>query len=88
MVSQSFEPIWRRIVECEGQAFQTVTGLPFTYSIHGRTLRTSRTQYILSRSDFEKVWKMLPIKGPGQIRDLVRGSAYVYAIVRDGRIRG
>jgi hypothetical protein len=51
MVKQAFDPIWRRVVECEGWQFETVTGLPFTYSIHGQTLRTSRTRYNLLQSD-------------------------------------
>jgi hypothetical protein len=29
---------------------------------------------------------MMPIDGPGAIRDLVRGSAYIWAILNDKRI--
>ena len=81
------DAIWMRIGRHQGDNFETVTGKPFTYEVSGQVLRNSRTKYNLSRSNFEKVIKNLPIRGPGEISDLVRGSAYVWAILHDQRIR-
>ena len=83
----SIDSVWMRIERHQGDNFETVTGKPFTYEVSGQVLRTSRTKYSLSRSNFEKALKYLPIGGPGEISDLVRGSAYVWAILHDQRIR-
>src|SRR5271167_1487264 len=86
MADHSFDPIWRRIVSCTGQEFKTVSGLPFTYEVNGRVLRVSRANQDLPRSEFEKPYKLMPLTGPGQINRIVRGPAYVYAILTDPRI--
>ena len=86
MASQSFDPIWRRIVSCAGQEFKTVTGLEFNYTVEGQVLHPSRTRYNLPRSEFEKAYNLMPLTGPGQINRIVRGPAYVYTILTDPRI--
>jgi hypothetical protein len=58
----------------------------FTYSVVGDVLRTDRAKQNLSRSNFEKVLPLLPLPGPGQISNEVRGPAYVWAILHDKRI--
>jgi hypothetical protein len=88
MIKQTFDPIWRRIVRCEGQHFKTVTGLPFTYSIHGQTLRPSRARYNLPRSGFEKAWELLPKANRSQLNRAAHGPSYVVAIQTDPRIAG
>ncbi len=47
---------------------------------------TSRTNHILSKSDIKKAYDKMPIKGPGEINNLVRGPAYIWAILNDNRI--
>jgi hypothetical protein len=86
MDKRSFEKVWNSIVVCEGQLFQTVRGLPFTYKIRGNALVPSRTEYQISKSDFEKAFELVPFPGPGKISNLVRGPAYVWAILHDRRI--
>ena len=86
MGTLSFSSIWQRIVTCQGQQFRTVTGLSFTYEVKGQILRVSRASQNLPRSEFEKAYSLMPIKGPGEISNLVRGSAYVYAILTDPRM--
>jgi len=82
-----FEHRWKQIQRNSGKPFHTITGLEFTYSIEGDYLIPSRTYYKISKKDFEKVFDMGPLKGPGEISNDVRGSAYVWAIMHDKRIR-
>ncbi len=82
-----FEKIWQNIEACEGQEFMTITQKPFTYRIKGNGLITSRTNQLLPKGDFKKASEIKNLSGPGMIRDEVRGSAYVYAILADPRIR-
>lgn len=88
MTNQGFDSIWRRIEECEGKEFRTVTGLAFSYSIRGKVLRPSRTRYNLSRSEFEKAWELLPSATRSQLNKVVRGPSYVIAILIDPSIQG
>jgi hypothetical protein len=82
-----FQTIWNRIVACEGQQFYTKTNLPFTYKIVNNRVVPDRTNYPLAKSEFEKAVQIVPLDGPGQISKIVRGPAYVYAILTDKRIR-
>jgi hypothetical protein len=59
-------------------------GMRFTYSVAGDVLRTDRANQNLSRSNFEKVLPLLPLSGPGEISNYVRGSAYVWTILKTG----
>jgi hypothetical protein len=81
-----FEAVWARIKSHESEKFETKTGLPFSYEIDGLALIPSRTNYRLSRKDIERAYKELPLEGPGDIASLVRGSAYIWAILHDKRI--
>jgi hypothetical protein len=81
-----FEVIWARITALQGEQFSTITGLPFTYSVNGEGLFPSRTDYRLSRGDFETAYALVPIPGPGVINNDVRGPAYVWAILHDQRV--
>lgn len=81
-----FDVIWGRIVALQGEQFNTITGLPFTYQVDGDALYPSRTNYRLSRSDVEAAYGMVPIPGPGAINNDVRGPAYIWAILHDQRV--
>ena len=83
----SFEECWNKIVNNVGESFHTITGLEFTFSIEGDYLTSSRTEYKIPKKDFEKVFDMGPLRGPGEISNDVRGSAYVWAIMNDNRIK-
>ena len=82
-----FETTWASIEKCAGQEFTTKTGLPFTYEIIHGAVVPDRTRYPLAKSNFEKAAVIADLQGPGQISKLVRGPAYVYAILTDPRIR-
>jgi hypothetical protein len=86
MAKPLFTEVWARIRSCAGEGFRTRTGLPFTYVVDGDAIIPSRTDYRLSRLNFEKAFELVPISGPGDISNLVRGSAYVWAILHDTRI--
>lgn len=81
-----FEEIWNRIVALAGQTFYTKTGLEFTYEINGDIFYPSRTDYKISKADFEIAYALVPIDGPGVINNLVRGPASVWAVLHDRRI--
>ncbi|WP_321429635.1 hypothetical protein [uncultured Methanolobus sp.] len=85
-MSESFNEVWSRIIEHAGKEFKTKTGKPLTYIVKGNLIVPCRTKYNLSKSDFEEVYKRLPLSGPGEINDDVRGPAYIWAILHDERI--
>ncbi len=82
-----FDTAWARIRGCAGQEFKTVRGLPFTYALSGEFVQPSRTEVELPKEQFRRVHELMPISGPGEIRDLVIGPSYIYAILTDRRIR-
>jgi hypothetical protein len=82
-----FEEVWALVVSLQGQQFETKTGKPFTYEVRGSVVHPSRTQYNISRSDFGRVLEIGPLDGPGPISNLVRGSAYIWAILHDSRVK-
>ena len=86
IVRPGFEEVWKRIVAHAGETFHTKTGLPLTYELVGDGFYPSRTRYRISKADFEVAYQMVPIEGPGAINDIVRGPAYVWAVLHDPRI--
>lgn len=83
----SFDAIWQRIVDAAGQQFKTASGLAFTFELKGNVLRTSRTEYNLSRKQFEKAWELLPSATRSELNGLIRGPSYVIAILTDPRVQ-
>jgi hypothetical protein len=88
MARPAFDTIWRKIHAHAGHTFQTVRGVRFSYSVQSNVLRPDHTNRNIPRSDFEKAYGLMPLKGPGQINALVQGPAYVFAILTDERISG
>lgn len=83
----SIDDLWSRLRSLEGHDFETKTGKPFTYEISGDVFHPSRTKYNVSKSEFRKALALVPFDGPGVINRTVRGPAYVWAVLHDGRIR-
>jgi hypothetical protein len=81
----TFDAVWRRIEEHAGKEFRTKTGLPSIYEVAGTSVVPDRTGYPLHVSNFRAAFDLLPLTSPGQINTLVRGPAYVYAILSDRR---
>ncbi len=85
----TFDAIWQRIVAAAGQQFTTASGLPFTFAVNENALRPSRTEYNLSRSEFEKAWQLLPSTTRSKLNNrAIRGPSYVIAILSDPRVQG
>ena len=80
------DEVWSIIKEHEGEKFETIKGEPFTYKADDKGIITSRTDFKLSKSDVEKVLGRVPLKGPGEITNDVRGPSYIWAILHDERI--
>ena len=85
---QIIDEVWARIKSHEGEKFETRTGKTFTYHIDGEIFHPSRTEYNISKRNFEIALELVPLDGPGIINNLVRGPAYVWAVLHDHRIRG
>ena len=82
-----FDEIWSDISRCAGQEFHTKTGLSFTYSVTDGCVIPDRTNYPLTKKQFQQAAEIPNLTGPGQISNKVRGSSYVFAILTDPRIR-
>src|SRR5262245_56145473 len=78
--------VWRRIEAHQGDDFATKTGKPFTYTIRNGAVRPSRTDWQISRGDFEKALERVPLKNTTEVHDL-QGPSFIYAILMDERIR-
>lgn len=84
------EAVWRRVAIHQGEQFQTVRGLPFTYEIEGAGIwffrDGKRVNRKLTRSQFEVALSRCPLKSTTEIKDLM-DYPYLFAVLRDGRIR-
>lgn len=83
-----FEEIWEKILNRQNEIFYTRRGLELKYKIVGDTLYHNRTAPGIHKSDFKRANEKFPIKNPSEIKDFVRGSAYIFAILNDKRISG
>jgi len=91
MDKRTFQEVWATIESLTGETFRTKRGLEFTYNIDGSALipiRDGKTVYRITMKDFKDAFSRLPLNGPGDINDIVRGPAYVWAILNDKRITG
>lgn len=86
---RAISEIWQRIRTHQNEQFKTIRGKPFVYAVSGHVVTTDRTgDYPMHVSQFEKALALVPLSGPDQINNLVRGPSYVWAILHDDRIRG
>ncbi len=81
----SFETIWKRIEQHEGETFHQIRGQAFTYEIISGAVVPSTTNQQLPRGHFEKAVNLLPLKNTVPVQHL-RGPSYLYAILTDSRI--
>jgi hypothetical protein len=82
----TFDQVWKRVRAQQGKKFITKRGCEFTYSIEKERLCPSRTVYCISKIDFKKAYRLIPLDGPGAISNEVRGPSYVWSILYDERI--
>ena len=88
MDSTGFDEVWDRIRSNRGEAFRTVRGLEFTYKILGPWLVIDRTDYRITKRNFQKAYEMMPVDGPDDFSDDVTAKYYVYAVLTDPRVYG
>jgi len=85
------EAVWRRIVSHQGEQFQTVRGLPFTFEVEGAGIwffrDGKRVNRKLTRTQFEVALSRCPLARTTEISDLM-DYPYVFAALMDRRIRG
>ena len=82
--------VWARMERHAGQAFETATGLEFTYRVPGQFLCVTRDgreiNRQLSKTNFAKALASMPAEKPSDLKDR-QGSAYTWGILMDRRIR-
>ena len=85
------EAVWQRIVSHQGEQFQTVRGLPFTFEVEGAGIwffrDGKRVNRKLTRTQFEVALSRCPLVRTTEISDLM-DYPYVFAVLTDKRIRG
>ena len=82
---------WARVSKHQGETFQTVRGLPFTYQVEGNGIwffrDGKRVNRKLTRTQFDVAVSRCPLASTTEIKDLM-DYAYLFAVLKDGRIRG
>jgi len=85
------DEIWRRVVSCQRQRFQTVRGLPLTFEVEGNGIwfyrDGRRINRKLTRAQFETALSRCPLTRTTEIKDLI-DYPYLFALLTDSRIRG
>ena len=85
------EAVWRRVAKHQGEPFQTVRGLPFTFEVEGTGIwffrDGKRVNRKLTRTQFEVALSRCPLTRTTEIKDLM-DYPYLFAVLKDGRIRG
>ena len=84
------EAVWQRVIVHQGEQFQTVRGLPFTFETEGAGIwffrDGKRVNRKLTRNQFEVALSRCPLKSTTEINDLM-DYPYLFAMLMDGRIR-
>jgi len=83
----TFEAIWQRIKNLEGEKFRQIRGQEFSYTVEGTFLVPSTTNQNLAQSHFRQAVEILPLENTSPVQHL-RGPSYIYAILMDPRVRG
>ena len=84
------EQVWCRILDLEGETFQTATGLEFTYEVVSDheivPYRDGNPKWKLSKEVFRKALNFSVFSGKEFTNNII-GSSYVAGILNDYRIR-
>ena len=68
-----FKQVWDNIKRHENEEFVTKRGLVLTYELFGDSIKPSRTDYFISKSDFKKAMKLMPLKNIKRSLPFVEG---------------
>lgn len=80
------DKIWNRIIENEGFEFRQIRGGIFSYRINANSILLDRTNRAISKSEFKKALRYVPLKNTVSVQHL-QAPSYIYAILMDPRIR-
>ncbi len=85
--------VWNNILKHEGEVFETVTGLEFTYVVVDENnivpYRDGETRWKLSRNLFEKALKFSKYEySSKEFNNTIIGSSYIRGLLEDSRIVG
>ena len=80
------ENVWQRICMNERQIFIQIRGAEFSYLVVRNSIRLDRTNRQISKTQFEKALKLVPLKNTVPLQSL-QAPSYIYAIIMDKRIR-
>ncbi|MCP1190832.1 hypothetical protein NKR17_17440 [Priestia flexa] len=80
------DKIWERITQCEGDNFKQIRGKEFTYSVKGNSVYLNTTERSISKSEFTKALKLVPLENTVQLQNF-QAPSYLFAILMDKRIR-
>lgn len=86
------ERIWQNIKQHEGEIFETVSGLEFTYVLVDdhtiKPYRDGESRWDLSKNLFEKALKYRGNYSSKEFNNRIIGSSYVRGLLEDKRIIG
>ncbi len=86
----NIETVWNNIVKHEGEVFETVTGIKFTYVVlNDHVIQPyvgDETRWKLSKHVFEKALSF-PVFGGHPFNQTIIGASYVAGILNDIRIK-
>ena len=84
------DAVWRRVARHQGEPFQTVSGLPFTFAVESTGIwffrDGKRVNRKLTRAQFAVALSRCPLTRTTEIKDLM-DYPYLFALLRDERIR-
>lgn len=89
----NIEKVWSNILTHEGEAFETASGLEFTYVVINeytiRPYRDGETRWPLSKNLFEKALTFSREEySSKEFNNTIIGSSYVRGLLTDKRIVG
>jgi hypothetical protein len=80
------DKVWERIMQCAGGIFKQIRGKEFTYSVKGNSVFLSVTERSISKNEFAKALKLVPLENTVPLHNF-QAPSYLFAIVMDERIR-
>ncbi|MBG9545031.1 hypothetical protein ABE29_20370 [Cytobacillus firmus] len=80
------DKIWERIKQCEGDTFKQIRGKEFTYSVEGNYVYLNTTERSISKNEFAKALKLVPLENTVQLQKF-QAPSYLFAILMDKHIR-
>jgi hypothetical protein len=85
-MTSNIDEVWARIKRHAGEDFTFTRGDVFQYEVPGNYLRPVGRVRHLSKSNFAKALRRVPLENTRSVSDL-QGPSYVFAILMDKRVR-